>query len=50
MSKKKVLREIFDLNRGTGKRILKILIGVKRMANNCNKYYWGHHMKKNKIE
>jgi hypothetical protein len=39
MSKRKVLREIFDLNTGSKKRILRILLGVKRRVNNCDKYY-----------
>jgi len=39
LSKKKVLMEIFDLNRRSEKRILIILLGENGRVKNCNKYY-----------
>jgi hypothetical protein len=50
MSKNKMLRKIFDLNRGIEKRILRILLGVKRRVKNCNEYYYGDHRKTKKID
>ena len=38
MSMKKMLKEIFDLNRGSEKIILRTFLGVKRNVNICNKY------------